>query len=84
MLNSDKARNKEIVDLALKCYHKDESGKVVIFCDRVDHAENIYSMLNNIINTSNKPCQDVVLHIGKTSKQDLQKTLENKKQYIIV
>lgn len=80
MLNMDKERNKEIVDLALRCYHKNESGKVVIFCDRVDHAENIYSMLNN----SNSTCQDVVLHIGKTSKQDLQKTLENKKQYIIV
>ena len=80
MLNMDPERNKEIVDLALRCYHKNESGKVVIFCDRVDHAENIYSMLNN----SNSTCQDVVLHIGKTSKQDLQKTLENKKQYIIV
>lgn len=78
MLNNDEARTQEIVDLALRCYHKNESWKVIIFTDRVEYAENLNERIKKTW------CQDTILHIGKTSKQDLQKTLENKSQYIIV
>jgi hypothetical protein len=38
----------------------------------------LYEKVKNLI------WQDAYLHIGKTSKQDLQNSLANKKQYIIV
>ena len=78
MLNNDEDRTQEIIDMALKCYHKNEEGKILIFCDRVEYAENLYEKIKI------KIWQDAILHIGKTSKQDLQKSLANKKQYVIV
>lgn len=78
MLNKDKERTQWIIDMALKCYNKDKNWKVIVFCDRVEAAENLYTEIKS------KIWQDVLLHIGKTSKQDLQKSLENKNQYVIV
>ena len=78
MLNNDEDRTQEIIDMALKCYHKNESWKILIFCDRVEYAEKLYEKIKSEI------WQDAILHIGKTSKQDLQKSLEKSKQYIIV
>ena len=78
MLNNDEQRTQEIVDMALKCYHKNESGKILIFTDRVDYAKTLYEKIKS------KIWQDAWLHIWETSKQDLQKSLANVKQYIIV
>ena len=78
MLNNDTQRTQEIVDIALKCYHKNESGKILIFTDRVDYAKMLYEKIKSEI------WQDAWLHIWETSKQDLQKSLANAKQYIIV
>lgn len=78
MLNNDEHRTQEIIDMALKCYHKNESWKVLIFCDRVEYAQSLYEKIKSEI------WQDAVLHIGKTSKQDLQNSLAKSKQYIIV
>lgn len=78
MLNGDEERTQEIIDMALKCYHKNESGKILIFTDRVEYAKELYERIKS------KIWQDVKLHIWETSKQDLQKSLENVQQYIIV
>ena len=78
MLNGDKERTQEIIDMALKCYHKNESWKILIFTDRVEYAKELYEKIKS------KIWQDARLHIWETSKQDLQKSLENVQQYIIV
>ena len=78
MLNNDEQRTQEIIDMALKCYHKWESWKVLIFCDRVEYAKMLYWKIES------KIWQHARLHIWDTSKQDLQKSLENVQQYIIV
>lgn len=78
MLNGDEERTQEIIDMALKCYHKNESGKILIFTDRVEYAKELYERIKS------KIWQDAKLHIWETSKQDLQKSLENVQQYIIV
>lgn len=78
MLNNDERRTNTIKNMALKCYHKNENGKILIFCDRVEYAEHLYDLIKSEI------WQDAYLHIWRTSKQDLQKSLANKKQYIIV
>lgn len=78
MLNNDEARTQEIVDMALKCYHKGENWKVLIFTDRVEYAKHLYEIIEKEI------WQDARLHIWETSKQDLQNSLAKSKQYIIV
>jgi superfamily II DNA or RNA helicase len=49
MLNNDEDRTQEIIDMALKCYHKNESGKILIFCDRVEYAETLYEKIKSKI-----------------------------------
>ena len=35
--------------MALKCYHKNENGKILIFTDRVEYAEMLYEKVKNLI-----------------------------------
>lgn len=80
ILNNDSWRTKEIIDMALRCYHRkwEETWKVIVFVNRTEFAKELYSQIKKEI------WQDAYLLIWETSNQDIKKSVAKLNQYIIV
>ncbi len=75
MLNNDKERMNDIIDIALKSYVK--TRKVIIFCDRIEFADTLYDKLL-------EKCQHTFKITWETSKANIPKQVETLEDFIIV
>lgn len=75
LLYRDTTRTVEICNLALASYRKHK--RVIIFTDRTEFAKLLHQQITRI-------CQDTYLVIWETSKQNIQKRVENLDSFIIV
>lgn len=75
MLNNDKERMNDIIDIALKSYAK--TRKIIIFCDRIEFADTLYEKLL-------EKCQHTFKITWETSKANIPKQVETLEDFIIV
>lgn len=75
MLNNDKERMNDIIDIALKSYTK--TRKVIIFCDRIEFADTLHDKLL-------EKCQHTFKITWETSKANIPKQVETLEDFIIV